>query len=667
MMIKKNLLWILIAAGIAAAQSGVVTSSNAQTVNAGIGSSALTLQLGQAASSATPAGLGLECVWSAGALLPATLGGTDIPLPGTAPGGTYGANTAYGTVAIDPNNGTNYESGTSWVAWNPGTSSDCSSVSTSSPVYAYLQTDSVVGNRCLFNSCAIVIVPNPNACGKKIWSACVAPTATPAYGQEVSTLPTTITNDFEQSANQVVDFAGTDIRPEDAQFATQRIVAPCSSIAGTQYDGLGYTAGPGNAIHGLYDDTKNSNFFNIVNWTLPSSYSVFRVGADPIIVAVNQTDGTAKGAGANGFANTYITNIDSDTLAQILDGTLYQTEDVSSQTTGNQPITVFIREPLSGTYNTMEFNVPNTTFNQTSQDFGATQQGTQQDCGGVITGTGTGNPMNISTGTAAPHGARQRAIGTGDELAILFGQTQITPTPPAGALLGYGFWSTANFAGAYTGQANYNTNARYLTVDGVDPLFNGYGPYSVSGLSSAPSTLGPCSYSSGTVTCPAGTIPSQGNAGVADVTLTNVADGSYPIWSFVRLVAIGTSGNGYNAASALAGVGPNFVSFGSPTGLPDFVPTTAVSGAPTLSVVRSHFTPPSASGAATVTCGVVANGTAVGLPGGGNTTVKGVHEPECGGDVGGEVLTIQGDIDYIEAYQAKALTSKDTGQVNLRR
>src|SRR5208337_750785 len=103
----------------------------------GIGSSAVTLQLGQAASTATPNGLGLSCIWSSGS--------APLPYPFVA-----GSN---GSVATDPSlDSTQTESGTAWVAWAPGSDSTCATVSTTSPVYAYLQTDSVVGNRCLFQT-----------------------------------------------------------------------------------------------------------------------------------------------------------------------------------------------------------------------------------------------------------------------------------------------------------------------------------------------------------------------------------------------------------------------------------------------------------------------------------------------------------------------------------
>ena len=252
---------------------------------------------------------------------------------------------------------------------------------------------------------------------------------------------------------------------------------------------------------------------HIANFSLPSSYTVYRFGAVPIVVAVNETD-------ANGFANTAITNINSEDLANLLDGTLSKTEDVSGVTTGSEGVTVLIPEPVSGAYNTMEYNIPNNLENQTSQDVGEFQLPTQINCTGTSVNS---NPMHIAT-TA---GYRSRVIGAGEMLNVLFGAGSIG-APPTGAILGYAFWSTQNFKNAYSGSSPYNTNARYLTVDGVDPLLNSYGPY--------PGSAGPCV--SGT--CPAGTIPTPGNGGLGSVTLANVADGSYPIWSFLRLVCTGS-------------------------------------------------------------------------------------------------------------------------------
>jgi hypothetical protein len=139
----------------------------------------------------------------------------------------------------------------------------------------------------------------------------------------------------------------------------------------------------------------------------------------------------------------------------------------------------------------------------------------------------------------------------------------------------------------------------YLEVDGVDPLLS-------SGYT--------------------GTIPTT-PAEIANVTLTNVANGSYPIWSLLRLVTVGTTVN--PNVTNLANAAQQFVPQGT-SGRPDFIP------APSLTVVRSHFLPPYPTPADGPT-GTVANGHV------GSITNSACTAPEFGGDVGGKVFTLAAD------------------------
>ncbi len=577
--------------------TGTTVQTSGVVFNA-IGSSALYLETGQAAAEEFQtqiSGSNYQCLWTGGS----------------------GA-----LVATDPSTG-QPENGSSWIAWNIDTAdggNSCANPGTSPMIYSYLQTDSVAGIRCLFNGCVII----NNASGGVTQNAIFATPCTPdgsTPNEEVCNLPASIASAW--GTGLAVDVAGTDIRPEDAMFATLRALTPCGTFVapGSPYLGLGYTSS--SSVQSEF----STSLLNIATFSLPSSYTVYRLGAAPIVVAVNETD-------ANGFANRAITNIESSVLADFLDGTLSKTEDVSGITTGSEGITVLIREPVSGTYSTMEYNVPNNMDNQTSQDVGESQQATQINCSGTSVNS---NPMHIATEA----GYRSRVIGTSEMLNVLFGASSIG-SPPVGAILGYAFWSTQNFKNAYSGSSPYNTNARYLTVDGVDPLLNSYGPY--------PGSAGPCA--SGT--CPAGTIPTPGNGGVGSVTLANVADGSYPIWSFLRLVCTGRGTSAAcTAANSLTTATQSFVTFGAATSQPDFVPIASAT------VVRSHFQPPGVI----VPCGVISNGTAVNDGG----AIKGINEPECGGDVDGLVLTVEGDKDYIIAYQAFAKSSRHTGQTGLRR
>jgi ABC-type phosphate transport system substrate-binding protein len=211
---------------------------------------------------------------------------------------------------------------------------------------------------------------------------------------------------------------------------------------------------------------------------------------------------------------------------------------------------VLLREPLSGTYNTMEFDIPRSKEVAASQEIGVTPP--------------ADNPLNQSY---ASGGSRQRVVGTGEMVS------EVAAIPDS---LGYAFWSFGNFA-------NVTTSTKYLTVDGVDPIKS--------------------SYTNGVFpTCP--TPPCVGA-----LTFPNIKNGTYPIWSVLRIVTANPIPTGIaklvNAAITQA------------TNIPDFVPANK------LFVFRSHFDQAGIVGA------------------------NGHKTPEAGGDVGGAVYTVQSDLDHI--------------------
>jgi hypothetical protein len=173
-----------------------------------------------------------------------------------------------------------------------------------------------------------------------------------------------------------------------------------------------------------------------------------------------------------------------------------------------------------------------------------------------------------------------RAIGTGNEVDAVLANADS---------LGYAFWSAANFKNASAG------TAKYLTVDGIDPIQE---------------------------TWTDGLVPTTGNYLLGDVSMAHVKDGSYPIWSILRFVS-DPSGPGYTVATNLATAAANFLS----PFQPDFVPLSQ------LGVVRSHFAPP----------GVTFPGNG-GVPS--NGVSPGCSTTEAGGDVAGKALTKQSDGDY---------------------
>jgi hypothetical protein len=548
----KGILKIAFAACLAVAAGSA--SVKAQTVVLdGLGSSGLFLELGLGASSSTGA-LRASCVWSENTN---TAVATDTSVSTTSPG---------------------VDKGSAWVAWTKGSDGTCA---TAGNIYAYVSTDSVVGNRCLYNSnlspskCSISYAAAPTAPANQILTGGVTNCGTTGE----CNLPATVVAKLDAST-QLVNFAGTDIRPEDAKFATTRALTNCGSVVGgsTQYLGLGYA--PGSTI--VTGVSGSTSFFNVIDFTLPT-VAVTPVGATPIIVAVNDSTGT-------GFAS--FSTISSQALANFLDGTYSFTNQVAAAPTATGgAANVFVREPLSGTYNTMEYNVPNRVGTRggsfaTSQDVGLNQPNNQVNCtlnagtstwpvptpsGSTLTSTVLNNPLVFTT---ASTGKRTRAIGTGQELSSISAPTT------TGNFIGYGFWSAANFAG-FAGK----TTTKYYSVDGVDPL----------GAS--------------------GTIPTT-SAQLANVALTTTADGQYPIWSMLRLINVGAQNSSVAALSLSA------QAFSNATHR-DFVPLAQ------MEVVRSHFAPPSVTSTPSNGSGSSSFST---------NKAAACSTTEAGGDVGGVVI-----------------------------
>lgn len=554
---------------IAVAMFATATISNAAGTAAfvGVGSSALFQELGQAAVLAPS--IGATCSWTqsltASAVAPLNGALDNRPAPAVAEGGNI------------------------WVAWQPGTGT-CAAPAGAFNVYAYLQTDSVVGDKCFFAnpSCNLEIAaPGAAPANLLVGITDNTPAGLPAAVQAlILHLPFTA--------------AGTDIRPEDAKFATFRMFTTCGSQitraplyqdpslgapAGSQFQyvtGLGYqtsTPNVGAQVKSFY----SAKLFNVLNFNISGTdpftgravqaFAVTNVGAQPVVVAVNPSN-------ANGFGDPLVTNVPRGVLARYLDGTLGRTDDAVPQNSG-APVapaaaTALIREPLSGTYNTMEYSIPNTIESQTSQD--------DNNCTGS---TFNLNPLHAPGIFAGSF--RNRVIGTGEMTA------EIQAVKDS---LGYFFWSTGN-AAKFT-----EFNGRYLTVDGVDPIQEEY---------------------------TAGVVPTAGNSLLGNVTFSGIKNGSYAIWSVLRLV----SAPGNPGVAALQAAAQSRI---SPT-QPDFVLLSQ------LQVLHSHFAIPSI-GVGAAPYATISNGNTADICG------NGVALAEFGGDVGGLVITKQTNQDYCTDYPA---------------
>jgi hypothetical protein len=564
--------------GVAAMLVLAATQSSAQFTNtvAIAGSSALYNEVGQASYAAS------GCAWTDKSK-DFTLNDTRLAL----------------TAGIDI--------GTAWVTWYP-TSDNCANpnITSTTPVTFYVSTDSTVGNRCFFASPRCTITA-PSAI-----SGAAGGNALP--GVTDTALPSAVYSAINGASENM---AATDIRPEDAMFATLRVLTPCgtSVVSGSQYLGLGYVSA-GEILGSSHQTSGGGGGFNIANFALmgtdpyssaalPGAFTVTPVGAVPVVVFVNPSN-------PSGFGSLQVSNIDRAVLAGYLDGTYGSVTDVipGPYSTG-AATTVYLREPLSGTYNTMEYAIPNSVQNQSSQDVGLAAQNASTNLGvpfppyncvsgafalptssKLVSGS-TANPLTEgykrSSTTSGAASYRARAIGTGNEVKAVLATEDS---------LGYAFWSAANFS-----SANAQTG-KYLTVDGIDPLQQVWSD---------------------------GLIPTSGNDLLGNVSLAHVKDGSYPIWSILRLVTDTAANNAFTAGQATK-LASAAVTFLSPS-QPDFVPLSQ------LGIVRSHFAPPGVN---------FPGGACSGTP----PSCTPSNSPEAGGDVAGLVYTQASD----GAYNA------DTGQ-----
>jgi hypothetical protein len=438
------------------------------------------------------------------------------------------------------------EIGNVWIVWNAKITTVC----------AYLSIDATVGAQLFFAvPKATLSIPSTEigVAGQNL-----VPTLTD------TTLPQAVYNIINA---KTFNAAVLDSRPEDALFAENRVLAALDPV---HYNGLGYGPGPiGTPIQSTFSSTDATPVAFAIGGTDPitgqtvPAWTATNVGADPEVIFVNTAN-----TGSNGdFSNTAaFQNVNRFDLTLALNGTFGFTRDLSNVPgLDPQPLNVVLREPLAGAFNTLEFSVPRSVEINSTQELG------------VNPSQSGGNPLNI---TNPGGGWRKRALSSSEEVAEVGAAAN-------GNVLGYTYWSTGNFASVVN-------STRYLTVDGVDPLYASY----AGGF--FPTCAPPC-------------------PGL--VSFTNIINGSYPIWSVYRVAT---------AKSVPKGVSSLIVAAQSQAAnsIPDFVPFNQ------LSVFRSHY---ALSGK------VAADG-----------FITGGHV-ESGGDLGGAVFPIQADLDFF-ADTGKELT-----------
>jgi len=445
-----------------------------------------------------------------------------------------------GSTAVDVGN--------VWVVWDSAASTN---------VWAYIRVDSGVGDRCYFAqprcNVNITTVPAPgNLISSTLWGDGSADSTPPAA---VSALLT--------SGTLLVNTAATDIRPEDALFATCR----ANSKLGGAHDGLGglgygvnasgtcptfgavlanlegsdiLSAYPGSTstAHILAFALSGKDPFT---GTIVPVYSTVSVGAAPIIF-ITQRTGALK----------TVTNATDADLQAAFGGTNC---DASAFGVAAADIQVYLREPPSGTMNTTEYTVfryPG--INGKSQE----------------TGVAAANPLAKAC-TAG--GKRYRSIGTGEEVKFVLNSGTNFGTDG----IGYTFFSYGNVT-SIADNANYG----YLTLDGIDGIFHKYGttldpgqPAIAGALPSAATLPAAC----------AGAFPcAEGKIWSGNLSFPNLRNGSYRAWSTLRVVSNGT---GLANATLLVTAAQTY----AVDTVPDFVPAQKVGTVdPGLALLRSHYT-----------------------------------------------------------------------------
>jgi len=474
-----------------------------------------------------------------------------------------------GTNAVPP------EPANLWVAWS------------ANGIWAYLSVDSTVGVR------AFSAVPRAKAAFAALASLPVCPATCQTAGANTNypywpdggladtALPTAVYN----ALNGIpLTAANTDIRPEDALYATNRALNTL---------GYGTVADPrtghtgqfliGKPIISHYTSTAIANpvSFAIGGGADPMSGTTgpvevtLPIGAAPIVFIANTLAGSTVAAASN------ITSANAGVLFSG-GGSPACGEQLVTGATG--AITPVLREPLSGTMNTTEFSVfrAGDPSGANSQENGITTNPAAQPCGTTF---------------------RYRAVGTGDEANNVIANANT---------LGYAFFS-------YEALKSGKTD-RYLTLDGNDGIS---GTYTTGALPNCPIV-------NGAYSCPI----ANGKS------FPLLRKGTYTAWSIYRMVTDSTNQTNAQALVTQAQLSVN-------ANVPDFVPFVPVCGTaigttndPGLDVYREHFlpstistipdtisiTPDDGSVGSTVTCKTV-KGTYPALTLGGGV--------EAGGDVGG--------------------------------
>jgi len=436
-----------------------------------------------------------------------------------------------------------------------------------------------------------------------------------------------------------VNLGLTDIRPEDALFDTIRAYSTLDTVA---YKGLGYV-GPTKYIGApIYTAQSGSTSnltpigFALSGGTDPISkvavpaYTTYPIGAAPIIFVYNN-GGTFKSSLAD--LTTGVNELGTKTggpfsLAHLFDGSTSCDTNNAAFTGGGDgtatPLTLFLREPLSGTENTTEWTLFRTEDNSTDS----------QERGVINPTRSPYNPLNLA---CTGNGSRQRRVGNGQVVSA------VNSTVHG---MGYMFYSFANATSVIGTNPANQPNYQYFTLDGVDPLGLPNGTF---GANTAAQQLPYCSGS----LCPS-------SSWTGGISYPNLRNGTYKSWSVYRWLITNGNTDPLGPVALVSSIRDyidstvaDFVPFEAcPVG--DTLPICSVNGNnfDGLEVYRSHFTQElktGTNGPATPTEALT----------GGNSLGGGTEQ---GGDQGG--LIIGWDHDVVKTADQKTGACAGTTKVS---
>jgi hypothetical protein len=599
------------------------------------------------------------------------------------------------------------EYGNLWVVWVTDTTT-----TTVTDIWAYLSVDSTVGVRNYLAVPRAKLTVDNAATGYAGGAAIAGNLFIDGSGD--TTLTTAVWTAISGTEGVTLTAGMTDIRPEDAKLATERILGEVPSPYGgdtvpTTADNfiysfaLGYGPGPvgvgiKSAEPGSTAVATPSEFAlpgaadPISGSTVSTSINVYPVGEEPIIFVANRSN-TSSGLGqlipsqpacgstptpdclttaytsdasyqyrnvwdqhpwpdvANTFPNltpaatgycsvaanqsTAACHYTRRPLGNLFSGGDCETDSsaftwpLDANTQGvrvlppngtAEPITLFLREPTSGTYNTTEYTEIRR-YGTPGGSSGTNGSGTYESTpyisqeSNVIVGQADMDPLDLQCPAkfggegSSTEGVRERGIGTSEVLTgPNFGVAGfessgdgVAYTPDSIAYAFFSFGNVSHWA--------HNVNFGYLMIDAVDPLFTAYdGSGGEPGQPVNFYSTGPTGW---------GELPNCGGSGQPECTAAaiwgsvpsypHLRDGTYPAWSELRLIcdpsdtlappARCTPANDPLGAEAMVQHLQWDIHNNNTGGVPDYIPfSDAASGALSFNppygdanYIRSHF------------------------------------------------------------------------------